>query len=228
MHIVLFDIDGTLIHTGGAGGAALLNAVRSSFSIAEPGKVPFAGRTDRWIVGSLLQLHGIEDSDDHWDRVRSAYLEHLVHELPRHDGCVLPGVTPLLESLADREDVAVGLLTGNVREGARLKLAHYALDHFFPFGGFGDHARDRDAVAGEALSAARSHVQRTVPAECVWVVGDTPLDVSCARAIGAGAVAVATGWHDRAELVAAAPDLLLDSLAEAAPLLAKLNGHCRN
>jgi len=224
MYVVLFDIDGTLLHTGGAGGVSLLGAFRSVFDIPEPGRVPFAGRTDRWIVSRLFQLHGIEDTEPHWRAVRDEYLRQLVRELPKHSGRVLPGVEWLLERLAARDDVALGLLTGNTQRGAHLKLAHYQLDHHFGFGGFGDRQRDRTDVAAEALAAARRHVGREVANQRVWVVGDTPLDVQCARAVGVGAVAVAIGWHDREALAASAPDLLLDSLEHPDALLVKLNG----
>jgi phosphoglycolate phosphatase len=113
----------------------------------------------------------------------------------------------------------VGLLTGNTPEGARLKLEHFGIAHHFPFGGYGEHHPERDGVARDALAAAQAHVQRTIPTERVWVIGDTPLDIRCARHIGAKAVAVATGQHPREELAAETPDLLLDDLGQAAPLL---------
>src|SRR5262249_6688287 len=121
--------------------------------------------------------------------------------------------------LAVREQVAVGLLTGNVRAGAWLKLGHYGLDHHFAFGGFGDHHWERDDVAREALAAAHAHLPGRVVPERVWVIGDAPLYVQCARAIGVRAAAVATGWHSRAELAAARPDLLLTDLSDPTPLL---------
>ncbi len=223
MHVLLFDIDGTLLHTGGAGSAALLGAFREVFAVPNPGQVPFAGRTDRWIVGSLFRLHGIADSEPHWERVRNEYLRRLEIELPRYEGRVLPGVQSLLTRLAAREDVVLGLLTGNTQRSAELKLKHYRLDAFFQFGGFGDRQHDRNGVAAEAIAAARAHVNGDFDPAHVWVVGDTPLDVSCARSVNARAVAVATGWHPRPELEAAKPDLLLDSLAGAEPLLALLD-----
>jgi phosphoglycolate phosphatase-like HAD superfamily hydrolase len=118
--------------------------------------------------------------------------------------------------------VAVGLLTGNIRAGARVKLGHFGLFDYFAFGGFGDIHHDRDEVAREALAETHRHLGRTVPGERIWVVGDTPLDIRCARAIGARAVAVVTGWHPREELAACSPDLLLNDLSEAKALLACL------
>lgn len=222
MMVVLFDIDGTLIQTGGAGGWALMSAFSDVFGIAEPEEVTFCGRTDRGIARDLFQAHGVDDSQANWQRLQAEYLSRLQWMLPQRQGCVLPGIEPTLEQLAQRPDVAVGLLTGNLREGARLKLEHYGLMHHFAFGGFGDHHSDRDDVARSALAASRQHMQREIPSERVWVVGDTPLDVRCARAIGARAVAVATGWHGREELRDAEPDLLLDSLEQPTDLLDQL------
>jgi phosphoglycolate phosphatase-like HAD superfamily hydrolase len=132
---------------------------------------------------------------------------------------VLPGIEAFLNTLAGRDDVAVGLLTGNLRAGARLKLGHYGLFDHFAFGGFGDHHWERDDVAREALAAVQAHLNGRARTERIWVIGDTPLDVQCARAIGANVAAVATGWHSREELAAAKPDLLLTDLSDPAPLL---------
>jgi phosphoglycolate phosphatase-like HAD superfamily hydrolase len=137
---------------------------------------------------------------------------------------VLPGIADLLEHLAGREQTAVGLLTGNLRRGARAKLGHFDLHRHFAFGGFGDHHWERDDVAREAWGVVHERFNGSVTPDRVWVIGDTPLDVQCARAIGARVAAVATGWHDREELAASAPDLLLDDLSDAAPLLDRVSG----
>jgi phosphoglycolate phosphatase-like HAD superfamily hydrolase len=220
MHVVLFDIDGTLVSSGGAGRAAMEAALTSVFGVrAGADGVPFSGRTDRAITRDLFRRHAIEESAANWQDFLAAYLGHLPGCLQEHRGLVLPGITALLEQMATRKDVTLGLLTGNVREGARLKLGHFGLFHHFAFGGFGDHHHDRDEVAREALAAAHDHLRGRKP-QNVWVIGDTPLDVRCARAIGARAVAVATGWHSREELAGSRPDLLLTDLSDARPLLA--------
>lgn len=221
MNVLLFDIDGTLIQTGGAGGAALMAAFREEFGVADPQDVAFSGRTDRGIARELFELHGFEDTDANWRRLRDGYLERLQGQLPRHAGRVLPGVVGLLESLSRRTDVALGLLTGNVRHGARLKLEHYALYHHFAFGGFGDEHPHRDDVAHEALRATRAHLLQDFVEDRVWVIGDTPMDVRCGRAIGAKVLAVTTGIHPREELLAESPDVLLDDLQQAEPILTK-------
>ncbi|MHB8973327.1 MAG: HAD hydrolase-like protein [Pirellulaceae bacterium] len=225
MVVLLFDIDGTLIQTGGAGGAALMTAFADLFGIAEPREVPFSGRTDRGIVRNLFHIHGVDDTDGNWHRLKDEYLRRLLMYLPQREGLVLPGIERLLDHLADRQDLAVGLLTGNVRDGARIKLEHYRLHHHFAFGGYGDLHADRDDVAREALAASRAHVGHELSPDQVWVIGDTPSDVRCARAIGARVAAVATGWHSRERLAAAAPDLLLDSLDPSDEFLQRL-GDC--
>jgi len=181
--------------------------------------VSYSGRTDPAIGRDLLHLHGIEPTPINWQRLVDGYLARLPEFLARHDGSVLPGIAALLEMLAGRDEVAVGLLTGNIRKGAEAKLGHFDLWHHFGFGGFGDNHFDRDDVAREALQAVRTQFDGTVAGNQIWVIGDTPLDVRCARAIGARAVAVATGWHSAEELAATGPDLLLEDLSDAEPWL---------
>jgi phosphoglycolate phosphatase-like HAD superfamily hydrolase len=219
MHICLFDIDGTLLSSGGAGKAAMEIALATAFGApASAANVPFSGRTDRAIARDLFRLYGIDETAENWQRFLQAYLGHLPLCLNQYQGRVLPGIAALLECLRQRGNVAVGLLTGNVQEGARLKLGHYGIGHHFGFGGFGDHYFDRDEVAVEALTAVREHLGGSVPLERLWVIGDTPLDIRCARAIGAQVLAVATGWHTCEELSAAEPDLLLTDLSDPEPL----------
>jgi phosphoglycolate phosphatase-like HAD superfamily hydrolase len=220
MHICLFDIDGTLIASGGAGKAALEAALAEEFGITRLiDKLELSGRTDRAIMADLFRLHVIDDTAENHARLRDAYLRQLPHYL--HAGRVLPGIAELLAHLAERHDVAIGLLTGNVRAGAKVKLGFFGLYDYFAFGGFGDRHLDRDDVAREALAEVRGRLNGAVQSERIWVVGDTPLDIRCARAIGARAVAVATGWHSLTELAEHRPDLLLSDLADPAPLLAR-------
>lgn len=214
MHTLLFDIDGTLISTGGAGGAALTGCFSEEFAIDEPARVEFSGRTDRAIASNLFDAHDIEDTEENWQTLRQGYIARLGDELPQRPGRVLPGVKELLESLSRLEDVAVGLLTGNVLTGAKIKLDHFGIFSHFSFGGYGDVHRSRDDVARSALEAARGHLGADFCAERVWVIGDTPHDITCARAVQARVLAVATGIHPSAELAAAAPDALHSDLSD--------------
>lgn len=214
MHVLLFDIDGTLLNSGGAGQAAMEAAFLREFGKDGPvSGISYAGRTDHAISRDLFQFYGLEWNDGLWRQFQEAYLEFLPAHLSSREGLVLPGVLHLLDLLSQRDDVAVGLLTGNFERGARTKLEHFALQHHFSFGGYGDHHGDRDDVARVALAQAHQlHPASTI--DEVWVLGDTPADVKCARAIGAKAFAVATGMYSYQELAACQPDLLRHSLAD--------------
>jgi phosphoglycolate phosphatase-like HAD superfamily hydrolase len=220
MRAILFDIDGTLINTRGAGGSALREAFRQTFDIDELADVAFSGRTDRGIINSLLKSHGIDGTTDDWRQLCERYLAALPGCLQQRQGRVLDGVVAILEELASR-DTGVGLLTGNLRAGARLKLDHFGLYDHFAFGGFGDDHEDRDDVARAALAAARE-ANGNRECEDVWVVGDTPLDIRCARAINARVLAVATGIHPIDELADLEPDLILTDLSEKAKIIETL------
>jgi phosphoglycolate phosphatase-like HAD superfamily hydrolase len=220
MQILLFDIDGTLVRTGGAGKAAMEAGLQTTFGVVELIEgVPYSGRTDRAIARDLLSLHGIEPTPANQTRLQEAYLTHLPQHLHQIGGIVCPGIGDLLRQLQSRDDVLLGLLTGNVRRGAKHKLGHFGLWEFFACGGFGDEHYDRDDVARQAVTEVTRHLGKPVEAQDVWVIGDTPLDVQCARAIGAKVVAVATGWHSVEELASHQPDFLLGDLANPDVLL---------
>jgi len=222
MHICLFDIDGTLIDSGGAGQSAMENTLREQFGQSGPiSGISTAGRTDRAIVRDLFVFYGIADTPDHWQRMATAYPLHLRHQLPRKPGRILPGIRALLQQLAQRDNVVLGLLTGNFRCGAQLKLRHYELETFFEWdwGGFGDDAVERDDVARGVAAELEQSFPDPVDFNRVWVIGDTPADIRCGRAIGARVVAVATGSFDAATLAAAQPDHLFADFEDPEPLL---------
>lgn len=223
MLICLFDIDGTLISSGGAGRAALEKALASEFGIEHTiDRMLLSGRTDRAIIHDLFVLHGIAETLENRRRLAEGYLHHLPACLKRAPGKVLPGVLELLGRLSQRGDTALGLLTGNIRQGARVKLGFFGLDGYFALGGYGDEHHDRDDVARSALVEVRQRLGEKVRLDQVWVIGDTPLDIRCARCIGARSVAVATGWHDRKELALHRPDVLVEDLHDAEHLLRHL------
>lgn len=194
------------------------SGLQAAFGVPEIfGHVPYSGRTDVGIARDLLSIHGIDPTLENIERLKSAYLARLPTMLEQMHGTVLPGIAEALTR--ERQASAIGLLTGNVRAGAEIKLRHFGLWHHFPFGGFADGLNERDDVARRALSEAESHLGQKLDPKNVWVIGDTPLDVKCARAIGAKAVIVATGWHPHEELVAAEPDHLLPDFTHAGELL---------
>lgn len=220
MHIWLFDIDGTIMRTNGAGQKAMLHVLREEFHRDERNyDIPTSGRTDRAIVADLFHELNISNDESAWESFRSAYFEILPRYLHECGGTLLPGIQHLIETLKRREDVAIGLLTGNFQKSAFLKLAHFSLDHHFEFGGFGDEHPDRDDVAAKALVAAKEVCDFQVSPDRIWVLGDTPADVRCARAIGANVVAVATGQYSLQELEQCEPDLALTTLEETARLV---------
>jgi phosphoglycolate phosphatase len=226
VYAVLFDIDGTLIQTGGAGQLAFAETFAAEFGVSElSGTVPFAGRSDRAIAVDLMRVHGVDATEENWQRFRSAYLERLPEALRRRNGQVLPGVNQLLDELSKLENPLIGILTGNLRAGARHKLSHYGLYERFSFGGYGDVSDDRCDIASSALAEAKLAAQglngsmngRSLAG--VMVIGDTVHDITCARSINAFAVAVPTGNTPANELAEAGPDLLLNDLSNPKPLL---------
>jgi phosphoglycolate phosphatase len=207
--IIFFDIDGTLLASGGAGQKAMEEALTEEFRVQFPFEgVLTAGRTDFGIVTEIFDRYDIEHSDEQRHRFRQAYLDRLPDCLQSLSGLVLPGVPALLAELSKRENLVLALLTGNYSEGAWIKLKHFELDHYFDFGGFGDTHADRDMVAGSAKEVAEMALERKIPGDQCCVVGDTPADIACARAIGASVVAVATGMYDSGELATHNPDHL--------------------
>jgi phosphoglycolate phosphatase len=224
--LILFDIDGTLIQSGRAG----LRGMNAAFwrlhgrESALDG-VPIAGRTDRAIVADVLRLLGVDPTDHHVHRLREAYLEDLRFEIGRPVDApsgILPGVEALLAALDTRPEFGVGLLTGNFAGGAAIKLGHFGLWERFRFGAFGDAHADRRDLVPVALEAAAMTGLRVASADRVVVIGDTPLDVDCARAHGARALGVATGPFGREELVEAGAHYVAPTLSETDALVSWL------
>ncbi len=213
--VIFFDIDGTLLNTGGAGQRAMERALNEEFRIEFPFQgVLTAGRTDRGITEEILERHSFDNTPENRTRFRDAYLDQLPGSLQDSPGLLLPRIRELLEQLATHSHVTLSLLTGNYAEGAWIKLRHYELDHFFQFGGFGDHNAHRNDVAQAAIAAASAQLNRTVDGADAMVIGDTPADIQCAHAIGAKCVAVATGVYSSSELEPHNPDHLFEDFAD--------------
>lgn len=223
-YVCLFDIDGTLLRTGGAGQRAMERALTDVFGVPDPYEdIPAAGRTDRAITADLFAHHALDPTEPEWQQFQSVYFGHLQTTLRELEGMILPGIVSLLDRLATRSDVTLGLLTGNFREAARLKLEHHAIDHHFAFGGYGDQHHDRDDVARVAWSEACRHLGRGIDPSAVCVIGDTPSDVKCARAIGARAIAVATGMFSAEELIRSQPDELYHDFSDPDQFLTRMD-----
>jgi len=221
--LILWDIDSTLINTGSAGLHALVRATTERFGgDGDLNGVEIAGRTDTGIARQILEKYGEPVTDESIHSFLDRYVALLPEELPKRNGRVLPGVRDLLEHLARQPDKTLGLLTGNLERGARLKLGHYDLWQFFPFGAFADDHHDRNALGPCALTRAATHASFDFPPEQVDVVGDTGHDIACGKAFGARTIAVATGSWPREQLAEHAPDFLFDDLANVDEVKRKL------
>ena len=225
--VILFDIDGTLVHTGGAGVRAMARAFEVVFSISDAfHTIAMAGRTDASILSDALVAHALPSDAAASERFRQTYLTYLSEELPRpgpRKG-MMPGVRPLLDALESRDDAYLALLTGNYEHAARAKLEYFDLWRYFACGAFGDATPDRNRLLPKATAVIRARGgPRVAPSE-VTVVGDTPLDVACAAAAGARSVAVATGSYDVAALRASGADLVVEDLSDTQAMLEALLG----
>ena len=211
--LLLFDIDGTLIHSGGAGVHALKSAFKERFGIDDDLRgIEIAGMTDSGIVASILNKHKIPPTNENVSAFLDSYVHFLSLELPRRKGKLLPGVLELLQQLKSRPHLVLALLTGNVSRGAQLKLEHYEVWHFFEFGAFADDHRDRNRLGLFARARARERHGEFSASE-IDVIGDTPRDIACGKALGARTVAVATGTWSRDQLAKYQPDFLIDDLS---------------
>ncbi|HYJ05460.1 MAG TPA: HAD hydrolase-like protein [Chthoniobacterales bacterium] len=212
--LLLWDIDGTLISTGAAGQRAIVRATAEQFGgNGDLQGVEIAGRTDTGIAQQVLTKYGAPVNDDSVSSFLDQYLRFLAEELPLREGRVLPGVLQLLQRSAQQPDTTLGLLTGNLERGAKLKLEHYQLWHFFAFGAFSDDHHDRNELGAFAISRALAGTGIKFGGAQVDVIGDTGHDIACGKAIGARTVAVATGSWSREQLAGHEPDFLFDDLS---------------
>jgi phosphoglycolate phosphatase-like HAD superfamily hydrolase len=220
--LLLWDIDGTLISTGAAGHRAIELATAQRFRGGDLEGVEIAGRTDSGIAHQILTKYGEPLTEENVTTFLDLYLELLAQELPRSKGRVMPGVLEILKRLEHQPDTTLGLLTGNLKRGARLKLEHYRLWHFFAFGAFADDHHDRNELGAFALARAHEDTGGKFLAAQVDVIGDTGHDIACGKACGARTIAVATGSWPRARLAEYAPDFLFDDLSDADDVVATL------
>lgn len=198
MRLVLFDIDGTLLLSDGAGRRAIIRALREVYGAAGPDDFHFDGKTDPQIVREMMRLAGLDDRviDAGMQRLLPRYVECLHEELraPGHRPCTLPGVPELLDALEAVRSVTLGLLTGNLEAGAAAKLAAVRLDaRRFRVGAYGSDHEHRPELPAVALERARRELGLDFGGDAVVVIGDTPADLTCGRAVGASAIGVATG-----------------------------------
>lgn len=211
--LLLWDIDGTLITTGAAGERAISIATAQQFSGGNLAGVEIAGRTDSGIAHQIFAKYGEPISDAKVTQFLDLYLELLAHELPHSSGHVMPGVRALLERAAEQPGTTLGLLTGNLERGAKLKLEHYGLWRFFSLGAFADDHHDRNELGAFALRRALKKTERRFLPHEVDVIGDTGHDIACGKTIKARTIAVATGGWSRERLLEATPDFFFDDFS---------------
>lgn len=219
--LILWDIDGTIIVSHGAGARAMEKALARRFGITvDLSKIDWAGRTDAWITGEVFRYVGLPDTPQNSHDYLEAYLELLPQELADGpQGRVLPGVLELLETLHRHKDIAQGLLTGNLRRGAEYKLTHYKVWHYFEFGAFADDSPFRNDLGPHALRRAKERHAVEFPPDRTFIIGDTPHDIECGKVIGARTIGVATGRYSVAELAAHQPTAVFENFANTAAFL---------
>jgi phosphoglycolate phosphatase len=222
MRLLLFDIDGTLVHTGGSGKRALNRAIEDATGvIGALDSISLSGRTDPSLLREVFATHNVAEVDGLQHKIFSAYCLYLAQEIAQEkarERWILPAVRELLNEV---ELVArLGVATGNIEHGARLKLQSVELEGFFPTGGFGSDAEDRAALVNAGALKARRFYRE--PLDEVVVIGDTPLDIYAAKANGFRAVGVATGIYSPEELQSAGADRVLASFEEQSTLEALL------
>lgn len=222
MWTLLFDIDGTLIRTHGAGMGAMGQAIIEHYGHEDIPEVRVHGCTDKGITTELFTKLDIDLDADH-SGFFDTYCDLLKSALETKGGEVLPGVLEALQQLNSHPNVALGILTGNGKRAAEIKLDHFGLREYFLFGGYGDDHSDRNDVAAQASDAAAAFLDDRFESEKVWVIGDTVNDIRCARSIGAKIFAVETGGDSREILAEKSPDLLMCDLSNVSRWINSMN-----
>ncbi|MBI1988074.1 MAG: HAD hydrolase-like protein [Nitrospinae bacterium] len=223
--VFLFDVDGTLINTGGAGSRALVRAFRARYAVENALKgLILDGKTDPWIIREVLQLNlGLSPGPEQVRQVMESYLAFLEGEVQSSPNFrIMPGIELLLAELAAREDALVGLATGNIEQGARIKLERAGIYPYFRLGGYGSDSEERPELVKIAIRKAERLLGRCLGREEVYIIGDTPLDILSGKAAQVSTVAVATGRYSLDELRPYLPDYLFSSLADYPAFLAEV------
>lgn len=216
--LVLFDIDGTLIHTRKAGVRAFFSALKSEFDITNPTEeISFAGRTDKSLIHEFFNNHQIEATEENFNRFFDSYVFWLDYMLRRTPGEVCPGADHFIYNLqAQKNPPMIGLLTGNIRLGAEIKLRHFYMWEYFQMGAFGDEDESRNQLAVIALDRGRKLLGDDLKSEEVVIVGDTSMDIECANAIGVRCLAVSNAGVPIEELKAMHPTWVAQNLGKIA------------
>lgn len=216
MKLLLFDIDGTLLRTDGAGTRAANRAFEKIYGVKEAmTKIDAAGKTDPIILKEIFQNEFQRDyAPEEAQELYKHYVPFLEEETQYSETVVMPGIPELLESLSPRKDMVLGVATGNIEKGAWIKLRSGGLDSHFSFGGYGSDSHIREHLILKAYERAQSHIGHSIEIKKRFVIGDTPYDINHGRAAGAITVGVATGGYTREQLEEHNPDHLFDDLSD--------------
>lgn len=217
MRLLLFDIDGTLVRSAGAGKRSMEMAFQKIYGVSNGFQnIHMMGRTDPAILAEAFRNHGLEPKAEDVTRFRELYFQTLESEIerPREGKRVCEGIPTLLDSLKDRSEVMLGLLTGNWRTSGYIKLRYFKIDGYFEMGAFADDSEDRNALVPVAVKRAYGLNQVKLNPNDVFVIGDTPRDVACAKPHGARTIAVATGFHSAEVLEESGADFVLENLGD--------------
>ncbi|MBN2158615.1 MAG: HAD hydrolase-like protein [Spirochaetes bacterium] len=223
----MFDIDGTLLKCFGAGKKSLIQACQEVFgTVGKMNAVDFQGKTDPLILIESLGIMGYreEDINKNIDRLKELYFRHLDDNIFDASSILLPGIEELLQLLSDREDILLGLLTGNFRESARIKLGRFDLNRFFRFGVFGDDASYRNDMPAIAREIIRREYGIDIPFGDFVIIGDTVYDIDCAKTSGAVSISVGTGWLAPEILLARNPDYFFKDLSDTRAVMRAILG----
>jgi phosphoglycolate phosphatase-like HAD superfamily hydrolase len=213
MNLVLFDIDGTILHARNAGTGSFFAALEDVFGHhPEDPEIRFAGNTDLNILGEIMEHRGREWSQEEEEAFFTALPRKLKDSLAEVEPILYPGLLELLDALSRRADVMLGLVTGNIESCARVKLEAFGLSDYFKFGGFGDDHADRKEMARLAVERAGRRLPDGVRFQKCLLIGDTPSDVEAAQAIGACKVGVLTGGSSEEELLRAGAEHVFTDL----------------
>ncbi len=218
--LVLFDIDGTLIDPAGAGRRSMTRAFFQLFSMGDAfAHITTAGKTDMQIIKEGLSLHGLPSGNGILASIMSRYLENLKIEINTTARRIMPGVVQLLDGLNGMDGYWLGLLTGNIEQGARIKLGAFGLNGYFPVGAFGDDSEDRSRLLPIAVERLKKTEKVDIDYTDCIVIGDTPRDVACSKPFGATSIVVSTGPYTYESLLETGADYVLRDLSCAMDLV---------
>ena len=222
MKLLLFDVDGTLIHSGGAGRRSMLKVFEEIYGIEDGFKnISMYGMTDPLIFKEALANHKIVWRKEDEERFKDLYIKYLrtgIHT-PKSLKRIMPGTVELLEKISQNGNLIRGLLTGNWKEGAEIKLGFFKLNHYFELGSYADDSEIREELVPFAVRRCENAKGIKLNPQEVYVIGDTPLDILCAKPYGAKTIVVATGIHTKEELLAEHPDYFFPDLTETEEIL---------